>query len=335
MFAKKIGLLIFLTSINVSTLAELAWVVKIVNETDQKIKVNIRSSQKYPTADFTLKECSFKHQEVEPNSSRDFKYKDINDICIAPCTKLVKVISPVTLSANNPLTSCSNVIVTVKQDESGQWSIEYRDWTDDALELVEERKRMPLNVRNMCDKLKGRPIQSISVFRQPIQAGLNELITILIHDELRKLNYDDLYHTGFIIECQGKLIILERNNTVSNEIVSDNRVKHLERRAVTLPQPTNYDQFIINAMKDDPNFWKYHPITNNCQLFVLQCLEENGVEISEQLHKFIYQDAGKLLAKNPIFKDFAVGATSLANRIDNLIEKAETEPTKIDIDANK
>lgn len=326
---KKIIFLILLTSINMSTFTKLEWKVKVVNETSEKITVTIHSSQKYPGADLKLKMCGFKNKTVEPNSSKDFKYKDVNPVCAGPCTKLVKITSPVTLSAKNPLTSCSSVIVVVKQDESGKWSIKYKDWTDDALSLVEERKKMPLAVRKMCDKLSDSPIQSLSVFRQPIQAGVNELITALTSNEMKKLNYDDLYHTGLIVQCQDQLIKLERAATILNEVIKEKDLKELELRPIELPQPVTYEQFLAHAMKDDPTFWKYHPVTNNCQLFVLQCLEENGVEISEDLYAFIYQDAAKVMAKRPGLQKFATGVTSLSNRIDNLIEKADTKTKKL------
>lgn len=328
MFSRKINCFILLTSINISIFAQLGWKVKIVNETNEKITVTIRSSQKYPGADLSLKECSFKNQEVEANSSKDFRYTDINAVCAAPCTKSVKIVKPVLLSAKNPLTSCSNVVVIVKQNESGEWSLEYKDWTNDALSLIEERKKMPRSVRKMCDKLGDTPIESMAVFRQPIQAGINELITILTYKEMKKLNYDDLYHTGLILECQGKLIKLERVSTIANEIIDKNDIEGVELRSIELPDPVSYEQFIVNAMKDDPTFWQYHPVTNNCQLFVLQALEENNVDISENLRAFIYQDAAKVMAKQPALQQFATGVTSLANRIDNLIEKAQGKTKK-------
>lgn len=328
MFSRKRDYLILLTSINISIFAQSGWKVKIVNETDEKITVTIRSSQKYPGADLKLKACGFKNKEIDANSSKDFRYKDINDVCLAPCTKSIKVTKPVELSANNPITSCSNVVAIVKQDEAGAWSIDYKDWTDDVLSIVEERKRMPLAVRKMCDALGDTPIESLAVFRQPIQAGINELITILTYKEIKKLNYDDLYHTGLIIKCQDKLIKLERISTISNEIIKEKDLKDLELREINLPEQVSYEQFIVNAMKDDPTFWQYHPITNNCQLFVLQSLEENNVDISQDLHKFIYQDAAKVMAKQPALQKFATGVTSFANRLDNLIEKAEIRTKK-------
>jgi hypothetical protein len=322
----------------------MAWTVKIVNTTDTKITVDIHSSQLYPgwndrcvhwcpkncdqwspanywTGCATQKECGFSGQEVEPNTSKDFQYNRVNAICKAPCTKSVKVTSPVALSASNPITTCGNVVVYVRQDKSGKWKIEYKDWTTEVLQLLEERTRMPLEVRKMCDKFSNSPIQAISVFRTPIEAGINQLLTALTEKQMKKLNYDDLYHTGFIITCEGQLIRLERNQTVSNEIIRHTDMKDLEQRPITLPKTINYSDFIATAMHDDPNFWTYNPIKNNCQIFVLRCLERNNVIISDDLYQFIYQDAAEMLSKNPSLRRFATGVTSIANRVDNLIEK--------------
>jgi len=317
LLTKKMLFSVLLMSIHAAN----AWIVKVANLTDQQITVDIRSSQSYLGSKANKKECSFFGQQIDPNSSRDFDYKDVNPICVAPCTKSVTITNPIRLKAKNSLTSCSNVIVTVSQDENGKWKIEYHDWTHEVLKFVAERTTMPVNVQKMCDKFSGSPIQYIAVFRQPIQAGINELITILTKNELRQLNYDELYHTGFIIECQNTLVKLERNETVSNKIINYKEIQNLEQKVILLPRTIAYDEFINNAMEGDPNFWKYNPITNNCQLFVLQCLKKNDIPVSESLHQFIYQDAGKVLAKSPKLKTFAVGSTSLANRIDNIIEK--------------
>jgi len=325
LFARKMLAFLFLTSIHLTE----AWTVKVVNETDKKITVNIKSSQKYLSSKIEQKKCQFTAQEVGPNSSRDFNYKDISSVCQVACTRAVNVIKPVKVSAKNNLTSCSNVIAYVRQDESGKWKIEYQDWTDEAAKLVEERKKMPLAVRKMFDKFGDSPIQSISVFRAPIQAGVNELITNLTQKQLKTLKYDELYHSGFIITCQNTLIRLERNATVSNMIIKPGDIEDLEQRTVVLPQPTTYKEFIIKAMENDPDFWKYDPVTRNCQLFTLQCLEKNNIEVSDDLYEFIYQDAAQVLSESPKLRGFAEGVTSLANRLDYLIEKTEQKARKL------
>src|SRR5262245_37770244 len=95
-----------------------SWTVKIVNATNERITVDIKSSQAYPGWESgvpTTRKCEFIGKQVEPQSSRDFKYKDVNPICIAPCTKSVSITSPVKVTAQNKLTSCSNVIVLVRK----------------------------------------------------------------------------------------------------------------------------------------------------------------------------------------------------------------------------
>ena len=327
LFARKMVYFIFLTSINFAE----CWTVKIVNLTDEKITVDIHSSQLYPglkdgckslnpLACITKKECGFIGKQVGPHLSQDLDYKDVNPICIAPCTRSVSITSPIQLSANSTLTSCSDVIVIVSKDKSNKWKIEYHDWTADILKMLEERTRMPLGVRDIYDQFGDSPIQAISVFRQPIMSGINELMKIITKDELKKLNYDDLFHTGFIIKCRDQFIRLERNHTVVSNVFLM-KPTDIEQKDIVLPKTTiHYNEFISKAMTDDSDFWKYNPVTNNCQLFVLQCLEKNNIEISDDLRKFIYQDAGKVLAKSPSFKKIAIGATSLANRIDNIVE---------------
>jgi hypothetical protein len=343
LFARKMIYCICLLSTHFSE----CLTVKVVNLTDQKITVDIHSTQLYPgwnercnhwcskgckfwspvdywTGCATKRECEFIGKEVEPHATSDFDYKDVNPICVAPCTKSVSVTSPVQLSAKSTITSCSNVIVTIRKDASNKWKIEYHDWTADIIKMLGERTRMPVGVRDIYDQFGDSPIQAISVFRQPIMSGIKELMEIITKNELKQLNYDELYHTGFFIKCQDQLIRLERNQTVSSDIhiMEPGDKQEFEQKDIVLPKTINYSEFIDKAMENDPNFWKYHPVSNNCQLFVLRCLEKNNIEISDDLHEFVYQDASKVLANSPLLKKVAIGATSLANRIGSIIEKA-------------
>ncbi len=319
------------------------WVVKIVNLTDEKIAVDIHSSQTYPGSKercsyswknplecIVKKECGFTGKQIDPHQTIDLDYKTVNAICIAPCTKSVSVTSPVQLNAKSTLTSCSNVIVIISKDKSNQWNIEYHDWTADILKPLEERTRMPLAVRNVFDQFNSSPIQAITVFRQPIMSAVGDLIKIVAQDEMKKLEYDQLFHTGFIIKCREQFIRLERNHTIESNVFAG-KPNDIELREVVLPTtPILFEEFVAKAMADDADFWKYNPVTNNCQLFVLQCLKKNNIEIPDDLRKFIYQDAGKVLAKNPAFRQFAMDITSLANRIDNIVEtiKMKAAPAK-------
>ncbi|HEV2916156.1 MAG TPA: hypothetical protein VGW78_00255 [Candidatus Babeliales bacterium] len=321
------------------------WTVKVINFADEKITLDIHSTQMYAgwndrcnhwcpkgckywspkdywTGCLEKKGCEFIGKQIDPHSSYDFDYKDVNPICVAPCTKSVTITSPIQLSAESTITSCSNVIVIVRKDEFNKWRIEYHDWTAGIIKMLEERTQMPVGVRDIYDKFGDSPIQAVSVFRQPIMSGIKELMTIITKNELKQLNYDELYHTGFIIKCQDQLIKLERNYTVSSDIIKPGDTQELEQRDIVLPRIIHYNEFINKAMKNDPDFWKYNPINNNCQLFVLQCLERNTIKVSDDLRAFIYQDAKKVLANSPILKGIAITATSLANRLDKIIEEA-------------
>lgn len=319
LLARKMICLIFLASIHFSE----CWVVKVINLTDEKITVDIHSTQLYPgwsAGRPTKRECEFIGKQVDPHASYDFDYKDVNAICIAPCTKSVTITSPIQLSSQNPLTSCSNVLVVVRKDESHAWNIKYHDWTAGIIKMLEERNRMPVKVRNIYDQFGDSPIQALAVFRQPIMSGIRELIKIITKNELKRLNYDELYHTGLIIKCRDQLIRLERNQTIASEIITPADKQKLEQKDVVLPRTIRFNEFINNAMENDSKFWKYNPVDCNCQLFVLQCLERNTIEVPDDLRTFIYQDAGQVLANSPLLRQVSTSVTSLANRIDRIIE---------------
>jgi hypothetical protein len=187
-------------------------------------------------------------------------------------------------------------------------------------EIFPERVNMPISVRDIYDKFGDYPIQALWVFRKPIQSGVKELLEITTKKERKKLNYDELFHTGFIVKCNDQFIKLERNHTIQSDakIIKD---EGFEQKEIVLPlTKISFRTFINRAMDNDPEFWKYHPIERNCQLFALQSLENNDILVSDELRAFIYQDAKEVLANSPILKEFAIDVTSLANRIDNVVE---------------
>jgi len=326
-FTRSMFYIITLTSMHFTG----CWTVKVINLTDEKVTININSSQKYPGWENgrpIMRECSFIGENVEAHATRDFDYKTI---CVGACTQSVTITSPVSLSASNPLTSCSNVIVMISKDASNQLKIAFQDWSTKILNRLKEREKMPVQLRTMYDTFGDRPIQSLEVFRQPILAGVSKLLKAVAGKEIKKLGYDELFHTGFIMQCGDQWIRLEKEQTVgaSKTVESATRKSAVlpegedsEERTVTLPSKAiTFAEFLNNAMEGDPDFWKYDPVKRNCQLFVLQCLEKNDIPVPDDLNDFIYQDAGKILEKHSLLKGFAQGATSVANRLDSFIEE--------------
>jgi len=324
----KVFYLIFLTSITSINFTE-CWTVKIVNFTNKTIKVNINSTQSYPGWEKgrpVKRDCSFIGENVEPHATRDFDYKTVNIICAGACTKSVEITSPVSLSASNPLTSCSNVIVVIRQNKFTQkFAITYHDWASAILDILAERTRMPVQVRDIYDEFSDDLIQSLRIFRRIVKGGANQLIKTIAKNETTTLGYDDIFHAGFIIGLSGgKFLKLERVATVSSdasETIEGVREEGFEERDVNLPKGNlTFGKFLENAMENKPDFWKYEPSNNNCQLFVLECLDSNKISLSDDLYNFVFQDAGTILANHPGLKALSIGITQLENRINNLVE---------------
>src|SRR5438105_11998113 len=96
LFVRKVVYITLLTSMHLSK----CWVVKVLNLTDEKITINIQSTQSYPgwsAGKLVKRNCEFIDKQIAPHASQDFDYKKINAICMAPCTKSVSITSPVQL----------------------------------------------------------------------------------------------------------------------------------------------------------------------------------------------------------------------------------------------
>lgn len=119
--------------------------------------------------------------------------------------------------------------------------------------------------------------------------------------QAKKLGYDRVYHLyiQFTLE-DGTPILYEKNETVVFRKASPPRNDKTSAMAVQVPSGMTIGQFVSTAQSkmSAEDYWHYTFKLQNCQRFVRQNLEANGL-LTPDLEKFIMQDAGALLAEAP------------------------------------
>jgi len=183
----------------------------------------------------------------------------------------------------------------------------------------------PPAVRRWIKTNGNRTIFAMVVCRTPVlNVVQNALDVVSLGGWTRakkRLDYDDLYHLYlFITFNNGTTYRIEKNDVVSivktMSIVGDcEPVRRVRGRNITVKD------LFENAIKRNPlTFWLYSSKTNNCQVFVKNILDGNGLNTRE-LNDFVKQDAIKLFERLPPYIEIVANlATDIAGRADVLIK---------------
>jgi len=189
--------------------------------------------------------------------------------------------------------------------------------------ILPTRQQFPPKVRAIMEKYKDYYVNKITIARDPIQSYVSKILSFLsagkIDEQLKKLNYDKLYHLYMNVGLvNGPDILVEKNEVVNMQ------VNNGKNGSSTIQIPVNkkitFGELIDNAVKAvGPSIYLYDIINNNCQKFIRDILNSNGLLTSEA-NKFIMQDADAILKTSPEYvKSIARLATETKAKLDRVI----------------
>lgn len=172
--------------------------------------------------------------------------------------------------------------------------------------LLREPGLEPPKFRKLLEEVKDEKITKLTLWRQPI--SVNSMLKFL------KLNksYDDLFHLAVSIN--------DKYNLDKQSVLTFERGKP---KGETLEIPVNKDITIgelIDKTKKRMGKEAYtsYSIRNNCQQFLLNVLQANGL-LTAEARKFIEQDVEKILKDLPSYSEvvanFFTKAQAVANRV--------------------
>ena len=192
----------------------------------------------------------------------------------------------------------------------------------DFWDSLTSSSHIPKTFRNQMDKHKDEPIESIVMYRSPLDrltTFVANAITAGDFDEIKqKAGMDKLYHTGIIINGKYQIEKLESPSFKNAKpMLSDSDTEtydiDLKGKSITI------GDFIEAGAKKmgSADFAGYSALKNNCQYFVKSLLEASGL-LTADAKKWVFQDIEKLVEETPSFSKYIMDAvTDTARKVGN------------------
>jgi len=187
---------------------------------------------------------------------------------------------------------------------------------DQVKSLVFGDDRLPTRVKSMLKKFGTEKIKSIYLIRTPVPKYITELLNVAslgeFNKNLKKANYDKLFHLAIVFRTGKGEVLLEKNESV-NMSESIPKGEGTETQDINLSQDITINEVLERTKKHmgDDRFLKYDAYDNNCQNFVLNILKANGLG-DEKDYEFVKQDTEELFKTSPYLRTLARSITDVA-----------------------
>ena len=177
---------------------------------------------------------------------------------------------------------------------------------------------MPPNVQSFLTKYGNQIISDIQIQRDEIPSAIQSFVYNASNQE----PYDKLYHLRLNITTNnGVRFILEKNERVNIQIGILQMRQGGSRMDIDrsdIPQNLTINQFIQNTLNKMGNsFYSYNASSNNCQVFVKNLLECNGINNPKYID-FVKQHTQMIFQGNDNLRKFSNSVVDMA-RIGNTV----------------
>jgi hypothetical protein len=179
--------------------------------------------------------------------------------------------------------------------------------------LTSGSQRFTVKVTKVLKKVRNETINSIVVCRCPIPSMIQTALQIA---SFNSVPYNKLFHLFIIINGH---VLLEKNSVINMQI-NPRLNGDMEHLTAPDPQNTTINEFVrrcLNVM-GETKFFSYSGYDNNCQSFVLNLLNSNGI-LTNELDTFIKQNTESIFANNPTLRKLTNNITDLDGRFHELI----------------
>jgi hypothetical protein len=186
--------------------------------------------------------------------------------------------------------------------------------------------------QTVYDKYKNYPIKSITIHRSPVPKYIIQVLGKLSGDsftkELKKQPYDKLFHLYIDIGINGVTLLLEKNEVIMM-IEGKRKNKDTESMKVNnIPNNLTLQQLLENTKKRMGNKFYSYSASNNCQDFILNVLNANGIN-EPQYNNFVKQDTSTLFKDKPYLRKFTNTTTDIAGVVNTKVQRTIDKSNKI------
>ena len=178
----------------------------------------------------------------------------------------------------------------------------YQKFTDFFSPRKDFNNKAQRNLKLFGDK----PISKIQIFRTPIMSVFDSLLnnfSLGAWNRLKKeKGYDQLFHLALIFTVGNKNVLVEKNDVIN----VDTNYKSSKETEIFDVKLNSNDLTINNLLQKtresigDVNFFEYSAFKNNCQMFVKNLLESNGLYTTET-NAFVYQPMDSIVKGLPSY----------------------------------
>lgn len=185
--------------------------------------------------------------------------------------------------------------------------------------------RFPRRVSKFMKQKGDLVITDLTIKRDPILTVIDKMLNFLSlgqwEKSKKKYHFDELFHLRMIATLSnGSNVLIEKNQNIN--IIAYNRSSDTDKtESMNVPlrgKRITLQQLIDTTLNKvgEERFLEYDPFTTNCQRFILDILESNGLS-SNNIKKFIYQDVSEMIEELPGYLKFiSKEATDTASLID-------------------
>lgn len=190
------------------------------------------------------------------------------------------------------------------------------------------RSNIPPTSRKVLDKYGEQSITAATICRKPLSGVLEKVIRGLA----KNIDHDRLFHLSIRFNLANGVEVLFEKNSVVNIAVVNSSMKDMpegsECRDVNGVSNKNLTlNDVIEKTREymgNHKFTTYHPIRNNCQVFIKSVVEANGFNTDMD---FILQDVQNSFSK--ISKKFMKTVTDTANAVNHIVHGEGAIPSYI------
>ncbi len=155
-------------------------------------------------------------------------------------------------------------------------------------------------------------VLKITIYRHPLPSFLTMIANRLTDGQ----PFDKLFHLYMIVETTSNHKILIEKNEVINISTKIPNNKEDDWETITNPPNITINQLLEKTQQKMGNsYFSYIATSNNCQWYILNILQANGISQAKQ---FILQDVGQISEEHPELRKVANTITDVASRIDVL-----------------
>ena len=191
---------------------------------------------------------------------------------------------------------------------------------------------MPPSVKDIINNHGQEIITSITLRRNPVShlitGAMNAVSLGSFQKKLDQQPYDELFHLAMLVQTANTRFLLEKVERV-NVSSSIGNPDGLETLACPLngKEITVFD--LINNTKEKmgkTKFLDYDPVSNNCQVFLMNVLDANGL-LNAENKEWVKQDTEVLFKNNKVLAKVSKKLTDIGASVNVLMKGGEIKNT--------